>query len=88
MMIRCSKTLWKELIAVADICFEEKIDINELMEKMIRVEYVKDARINDKKGDQMFGGSMMEKEEDLLEDEKVKKSYGYDVDVTVWMEVV
>lgn len=46
LMIQCSKTLWKELNAVADICFEEKTDINELMEKMIKVEYIKDARIN------------------------------------------
>ena len=48
LMIECSQTLWNELKIITDICLEEEIDINELMEKMIKAEYVKPNKNKEK----------------------------------------
>ena len=39
-MIRCSKMLWTEVEKIGKMCYEEKKDINIIMEKLIKVEYI------------------------------------------------
>jgi len=40
LMIQCSKALWTELEKIGKICYEEKKDINAIMEKLVKVEYL------------------------------------------------
>jgi len=39
-MIQCSKVLWRDVSKIAEMCKIEKKDINEVMEKLIKVEFI------------------------------------------------
>jgi ParB/RepB/Spo0J family partition protein len=47
LMIQCSKMLWNELKKITDVCLENEEDINVIMERLIKLEYLKTREVKE-----------------------------------------